>query len=103
MYMVVLVTTKDMKEAGRIAEGLVAEKLCACVNIVKGVRSVFMWKGKLEKATECLMVIKTKKSMMKKLQAFVSERHSYEVPEIIGIPLEAGNPGYLRWIDACLR
>ena len=98
-YLVVLVTTKDKEEALSIAEVLVSEKLCACVNIVDSVVSVFTWNGKIERSTEGLMIIKTQVEAFSDLLERVKELHSYDVPEIIALPIIAGNPSYLKWIE----
>ena len=103
MYMVFLVTTKDMEEAGKISQKLVDEKLVACVNIVKEVRSLFWWQGKVDQAQEALMVIKTRKSHFAQIVDAVKSAHSYEVPEIIALPIIDGNQDYLKWIDESVK
>jgi uncharacterized protein involved in tolerance to divalent cations len=100
---VVLVTCKTAAEARRIAHAVVDEKLAACVNILPGaVESIYRWKGKVETARERLLLIKTSRKRLAKLQAMVQGIHSYDVPEFIAIPIEAGAPAYLAWIDECL-
>lgn len=103
MYVIVLVTTKNKKEAEKISSGLIKAKLAACVNIVSKVDSVFFWAAKLERAQESLLVIKSKRDKLPKIMKLVSSLHSYKVPEIIAIPIIAGARPYLRWIDAALR
>jgi len=98
-HLVVLVTTRDKEEALRIAEVLVSEKLCACANIVDSVTSVFTWKGSLERASECLMIIKSQLDVFTEMMNRIKEIHSYDVPEIIALPILSGNPSYLKWID----
>lgn len=98
-YLVVFVTTRDKEEALHIAEELVSEKLCACVNIIDSLTSVFTWKGKIERAGECLMIIKTQVELFPELVDRVKALHSYDVPEVIALPILAGNPSYLKWID----
>jgi len=98
-YLVILATTKDKEEALQIAETLVTEKLCACVNVIDSVTSVFTWKGNLERAFECLLIIKTAIDLFPEILARIKELHSYDVPEIIALPILGGNPSYLRWID----
>lgn len=98
MEIVVFVTAKDAEEAGRIAERLVADKLCACVNILGGVKSFFWWENKVDRADEVLLIIKTRKSLFKKLERAVKRAHSYEVPEIIALPIIAGSKSYLEWV-----
>lgn len=99
MYIIVLVTAGSKEEAEKIASGLLKEKLCACVNIVKDANSHFWWQGKLDKAKEALLIIKTKKSLLSRLIKKVKSLHSYEVPEIIALPVIAGHKPYLDWID----
>ena len=99
----VLVTTKDKKEAQKIATGLIKAKLAACVNMVDKVNSVFFWAGKIDQARESMLVIKSKQEKLPRIIKLVRSLHSYEVPEIIAIPIIAGDKPYLRWIDAALR
>jgi periplasmic divalent cation tolerance protein len=103
MYIVVLVTAKDKKEAQTISSGLIKARLAACVNIIDKVNSIFFWAGKVDWAQESLLVIKSKKEKLPKIIKLVRSLHSYKVPEIIAIPIIAGDKPYLRWIDAALR
>ncbi len=101
---VVLVTCGMAREADRIATELVKRRLAACVNVLEArVRSTYRWKGKVETAAEYLLLIKTSKSKLRALRATVERLHSYEVPEIIALPIVAGSPAYLRWLGECLR
>ena len=95
-YVVVFVTASSKKEAEKIADGLVDKKLAACVNIVPGVKSIYTWKGKKEKANEVLLVIKTKRVNVKKLMKEVKRLHSYDVPEIISLPIKNGSKEFNR-------
>lgn len=101
--MVVLVTVPKEEEAVKIAKTIVEEKLAGCVNIVRGVRSIYSWQGKIEDDSELLMVIKTKATVFKELETRVKELHSYTVPEIIGIELKEGYRGYLDWLDEVVK
>jgi len=103
MYVVVLVTAKNKKEAQKISVGLIKAKLAACVNILDKVDSVFFWAGKIDQAKESLLVIKSKKEKLPQIIKLVRSLHSYEVPEIIALPIIAADMPYLRWIDAALR
>ena len=103
MYVLVLVTAKDKKEAQRISAGLIRAKLAACVNIVDKVDSIFFWAAKLDQVKESLLLIKSKQEKLPKIIKLVRFLHSYKVPEIIAIPIIAGDRPYLRWIDATLR
>ena len=102
-YIVILVTTKDTKQAQSIANGLLQDKLVACANIVGGVRSLFWWQGRIDSAKEVLLVLKTKKGSFKKVAARVKTLHSYQNPEIIALPIATGSRDYLKWIDASLK
>lgn len=101
--MVVLVTAGSAAQAGKIASRLVASRLAACVNIISSVHSVYWWKGRVARGRECLLVIKTRKRMLARLQDEVLKMHSYATPEIIAVPVVEGLPAYLRWIDESLK
>lgn len=96
--LLVLSTFPDEQTAHRIGLQLVEEKLAACVNILPSVHSIYRWQGQVEKAAETLAFLKTAKETFPKLQKRLLELHPYEVPELIGIPIEAGSPHYLRWV-----
>jgi|SRR3989338_1957536 len=103
MHIVVLVTASSKKEGQKLASCLLQEKLAACVNVIDGVNSLFRWQGKIDKAKEALLIIKTRKTLFNKLLKKVKSLHSYEVPEIIALPIIAGNKKYLDWIDDSTR
>jgi periplasmic divalent cation tolerance protein len=97
--LVVLVTCRSAKEAERIARGLVETRLAACGNILSSpARSIYRWKEKIESAREVLLVIKTSRRRFPALQATIKRLHSYEVPEIIALPIAAGSQSYLSWL-----
>ena len=99
---IVLITAGSEEEAHKIAELLVNEKKAACVNIVPVVDSLFWWEGKIESARESLLLVKTKASLFPEIVELVKRTHSYEVPEIIALPIIAGTEDYLKWLDiAC--
>ncbi len=98
-YIVVFITAGSEEEASRIADALVKRKLAACVNIIGGVKSVFSWKGKVEKEKETLLIVKSKMSVFAKLVKQVKEIHKYEVPEIIALPIVDGSGDYLEWLE----
>jgi periplasmic divalent cation tolerance protein len=99
---VILITTSGEEEAHKIAELLVNGRKAACVNIVPKVDSLFWWKGTLDSARESLLLIKTKASLFPEIVELVKRTHSYEVPEIIALPIIAGSEDYLKWLDiAC--
>jgi periplasmic divalent cation tolerance protein len=95
---VVLVNAASEEQAGLIANALVSGRLAACVNIVSPIRSIYRWKGAIQNETEQMMVIKTRANLVSKIEARVKELHSYEVPEIIAIPIVAGEKSYLDWL-----
>jgi periplasmic divalent cation tolerance protein len=101
---VVLVTCSSSTEAQRIARAVVNARLAACVNILPGaVQSIYRWKGKVESSRERLLLIKTSRRRLAKLQAAVKRLHSYEVAEFMAIPIAAGSPAYLSWIEEVLK
>ena len=99
---IILITAGSEEEAHRIAASLVKGKKAACVNIVPRVDSLFWWEGKLDSARESLLLVKTKASLFPEIVELVKRTHSYEVPEIIALPIIAGTEDYLKWLDiAC--
>lgn len=102
-YIVVFVTASSKDQAEKISGSLINKKLAACVNIVEEVSSVFFWDNKIDTAKECLLVIKTKKSLFCKLKREVKLLHSYDTPEIIAIPIICGDKKYLDWINESCR
>ena len=103
MNIVIFVTTKDADEAKKISQELLTQKLIACANIVSGVQSIFWWEGKIDSTSEVLLILKTKKSLFKKVEKVVKSLHSYQTPEIIALPIVTGSKEYLGWINESLR
>ncbi|MBI1978174.1 MAG: divalent-cation tolerance protein CutA [Candidatus Omnitrophica bacterium] len=99
----VLSTVSSKKEAKKIADMLVRKKLAACVNIVPNVSSIFKWKGKVDQTRELLLVIKTDAQCFKRLEQTIRKNHSYQIPEIIGIPIGWGYRAYLNWINQSIK
>ena len=99
-FIVILVTASSEEEAKKIAQSLVEKRLAACVNIIKDVQSVFRWKGKISDEKELLLIIKTRKKLYKNVEEEVKRLHSYEVPEVIALPIISGSKDYLYWIDS---
>ena len=95
---VVLSTAGSTEEAERIATALVEERLAACVNLVPGLTSIYRWQGAVERASEVLLVVKTRRSLTTRLVARLTELHSYDVPEAIVLPIDAGARPYLAWL-----
>jgi periplasmic divalent cation tolerance protein len=101
---VVLVTCANKAEAKRIARAVVEARLAACVNVLSApVDSIYRWKGKVEQAREVLLLMKSSRKKLSALRAAVAHMHSYDVPEIIAVPIAAGSPAYLRWLSECLQ
>ena len=103
MHIVIFITVPDKKEAKNIASRLVKNKLAACVNIVEKLESLFWWQGKVDQAKETLLIVKSKKEKLAKIIKVVKSLHSYEVPEIIALPIIGGYKPYLNWINDSLR
>ena len=97
---VVLSTAGSREEAERIATALVDERLAACVNLVEPLTSIYRWQGAVERATEVLLVVKTRRARAAALVARLRALHSYEVPEAIVLPVVAGAAPYLRWVTS---
>ena len=97
-YIIVFITAPNEEEAARISHAIVGEKLAACVNIIRSVRSIYRWQGRVEDEQEVLMIVKTKRTLFERLQGRVKELHSYSVPEIIGLPVVEGSKQYLDWL-----
>ena len=99
-YCAVFVTAGSRPEARRIARALLERRLVACANIVSGVESHYWWEGKVDHAREWLLVMKTRRNRFRAVEQAVKQLHSYQVPEIIALPITAGHPPYLAWINA---
>ncbi|MDD5045031.1 MAG: divalent-cation tolerance protein CutA [Candidatus Omnitrophica bacterium] len=100
---VILITCSGIKEAQKIARALVKERLCACVNILGNIKSLFRWQGKIDSAREILLIAKSKKEKFAKIAKRVRSLHSYEVPEIIALPVVAGEKEYLSWLGRSIK
>lgn len=97
---VVFVTAPNEETAAGIARTLVEERLAACGNIVRGLRSIYRWNEKVEDESEVLLILKTRASHFDSLRARVVELHPYECPEVIQLDITAGHAPYLAWIQA---
>ena len=101
---VVLVTCGSLKEARKIAVGVVGKRLAACVNIgTAAVESVYRWKGKVKTAREFLLVMKTSSARLDALEKEVKRLHSYDVPEFVVLEIAAGSKEYLQWVEESIR
>jgi len=97
-YQLVLTTFPDAAAAQRLAHALVSERLAACVSILPVAQSVYLWKGRVESATEQLLVIKSMTRAYRDIQKRILELHPYELPEVIAVPVTDGYADYLSWI-----
>ena len=95
---VVFSTTKTVASAEALAQALVRERLAACVNILPHATSVYRWEDKIESASECLLIIKTRSDNVSELIGRIQELHPYDVPEIVVLEVSAGFPPYLSWV-----
>ena len=98
LFSVVLVTC-PAEATESIARAVMDGRTAACVNIVAHVRSLYRWKGKVEAAEECLLLIKTRTALLGELERVVRAKHPYEVPEFVALPITRGNREYLDWIE----
>ena len=101
-YVTVLTTTSTDAEAEAIAEALLADELAACVQILD-IRSRYLWQGAVQREPERLLLIKTRAALFETVRARIRTLHSYETPEIVALPIAAGDADYLGWIDAVTR
>lgn len=99
-FIQVTTTAPSKEEAGRIARTLVESKLAACAQVMGPIESHYRWKGALEQSTEWLCLVKTRRANYAAVEAAIRANHSYEVPEIVAIPIEAGSESYLAWLRA---
>jgi periplasmic divalent cation tolerance protein len=99
--LLVFCTCPDKQTAQALAERLVGDRLAACVNIMDHLTSVYQWEGKIERDTECLLLIKTSSLRYEDLEQAIRTHHPYELPEIIAVPIQQGFANYLHWVDQC--
>jgi periplasmic divalent cation tolerance protein len=96
---VVLSNCASSEEAAKIARALVEARLAACVNIIPGVRSIYRWQGAVEDEQEWTLLIKTRRGLFDAVKVEIAKAHSYQLPEILAVPLVDGVQSYLDWID----
>lgn len=102
-YCIVLVTASSREEAEKIVQSLLEEKLIACANITSPVFSLFWWQGKIDSAQEHIIIMKTRMNLFNRLAERVKTLHSYQVPEIIAIPIVSGYKPYMEWLESSLK
>lgn len=100
---IVLTTAATVDEARKLGRVLVEEGLAACATLVPGVESIYRWQGKVEAATETMLLLKTDAGLLAQLEARLGALHSYDVPEFLAIPVDAGSERYLKWLRENLR
>jgi periplasmic divalent cation tolerance protein len=100
---VILCTCGTQAEAEALARCLVEARLAACVNVLPGVSSVYRWKEAVESAEECLLMIKSSRALFPEVRQAVERMHSYELPEMIALPVVDGAPNYLAWLGSGLK
>jgi len=98
-FLQIYTTTDSKKIAKKIALTLVKEKLAACVQITGPIKSIYRWKGKVENAREWLCIIKCRAKQFRKIEARIKQIHTYQIPEIVAIPIAGGSPDYLNWLN----
>lgn len=98
-HLIVLVTAGSEEEAHKIARGLVKGMLAACVNIVPGITSIYRWQEEIQEDREWLLVVKTRQDVLDEVIRQVQALHSYDLPEVIALPLVGGSQEYIRWLD----
>jgi periplasmic divalent cation tolerance protein len=102
-FVVVMVTASSADEAAHIGRALVEDRLAACANVVGPIRSIYRWEGAVDDAAEHLLVIKARAADFAVLETRVRGLHSYDVPEVIALPLRAGSAPYLAWLGDATR
>jgi len=100
-HCVILTTAGSSPEAAALADGLVSERLAACVQMLP-INSTYVWEGAVQRDAETLLLIKTRSDAYAAVEAYIREHHSYSVPEILCLPVTAGSSDYLGWIDRTL-
>lgn len=99
---IVLTTAANSDDANRLARTLVEEQLVACATLIPAVESIYRWKGKIETSAETMLLLKTGAGQLPALEARLHQLHSYETPEFLVLPIEAGSHAYLAWMSAGL-
>lgn len=102
MVLLVITTFPDAEAAAGVIRTLVEEKLAACGNIIPGVRSLYVWEGKMEDASEVMVVLKTEGALYAKLEKRLLKLHPYETPEVLALEAGAVNRAYAEWIAAAV-
>jgi periplasmic divalent cation tolerance protein len=96
---VVFTTCNSQEQGAQLARHLIEHRLAACVNILTGARSFYRWKDEIEQASEVVLIIKSRRDVFEKLREAITHLHSYEIPEVIALPVVDGSDAYLAWLD----
>lgn len=102
-YILVLSTCPDEATAERLAVNLVDAKVAACVNILGPLRSIYHWKGAVQKDDEMLLIVKTHRDRYSEVERLIVQQHPYELPEVVQVAIGAGSADYLSWMGHCLE
>lgn len=102
-YIQVVITTSSREEAERIVAAVVEKRLVGCAQIVGPVTSTYWWQGKIERAEEWLCLMKSRSDLYPELEATIHSLHSYQVPEILAMPVTMGSAKYLKWLEDVLK
>ena len=102
-YCACLTSVSKEEDARRLARLMLEERLAACVNIIPGVQSIYEWQSKIHEDQELILMIKTRRELVEPLNEFLKKNHPYELPELIALNIDNGNPNYLRWIDSIVK
>lgn len=102
-FSVCLTTVADEQQARALARSIVESNQAACVNLIRGVSSIYRWKSNVEEEQEILLIIKTRKDHVGSLFELIKSQHSYETPEFVELPIQSGSQDYLSWIDRTVR
>jgi periplasmic divalent cation tolerance protein len=102
-YSACITTVSNDEVARKLARSIVEARLAACVNIIPGITSIYEWQSTIHEDNEIILMIKTRREYVPQLIEFVKKTHPYEVPELIELPINSGNPDYLKWIDGIVN
>lgn len=102
-FIQIITTTETEETAEKIADSLVRNRHAACVQVVGPITSTYSWKGSVEKATEWLCLIKTRRSQYENVESLIRRIHTYQIPEILAVPVIDGSEDYLSWVDEALQ
>lgn len=94
----IYITAENGEAAKRLGRALVEARLAACANVIEGMTPIFRWNGAVQQGSEAVLLAKTRSALVERLTAFVQERHGYDCPCVVALPIEGGNPAFVAWI-----